>query len=292
MGINEISLLIVQIILFGIARGCVYALLALGLNLIFGTMKIVFLSHGAMSVLGAYFVWTLLSSLGIDPLILTFVTLVPFFVIGLFLYRGVFQRTRDPNSSTISSYGLLVALQMIILMAWTANPKTISSPYESIAIPVVGGISILFTRVLLIILCVVTTILLILLLKKSMFGKAVRAVSEDYETSSLMGVDVKKINSLAFSLGIVLSCFAGALFGINYSFDPYIGLLLTFKGFVALTVGGLGSSLGSVVGGVSLGIVENIIAYSIGPVWSDIASYAFFIIVLLTKPSGIFGKRW
>ncbi|MEO0251592.1 MAG: branched-chain amino acid ABC transporter permease, partial [candidate division WOR-3 bacterium] len=85
-------------------------------------------------------------------------------------------------------------------------------------------------------------------------------------------------------LVLTLSCLAGALFGINYSFDPYLGLLLTFKGFVALTLGGIGSSLGSFIGGCLLGIVETMIAYFIGPVWSDIAAYIFFLMVLLTRP--------
>lgn len=288
---DEISLALI-ILLYGFARGCVYGVIALGLNLIFGTMKIVNLAHGALCLLSAYIIYSLFYLSGFDPYGLIIPAVLIFFVIGLGLYFGIFQRTRDPNSSTISSFGLLVMLQMIMVIFWTANPKTVPSIYSNIMIPL-RVVSISLTRVILIIVCIAATIFLSLLLKKTIFGKAVRGVSEDAETATLMGISISKVNSLAFSLGIALACLAGIIYGINYSFDPYIGLMLTLKGFVSLTLGGLGNPIGAITGGVILGIVENVIAYGVGASWSDVASYFAFILILLIKPTGIFGKgRW
>ncbi|MEM3551227.1 MAG: branched-chain amino acid ABC transporter permease [Candidatus Bathyarchaeia archaeon] len=288
---DELSLVLI-ILLYGFARGCVYGVIALGLNLIFGTMKIVNLAHGALCLFSAYIAYSLFYLLGLDPHGLIVPVVLIFFVIGLGLYFGIFQRTRDPNSSTISSFGLLVMLQMIMVIFWTANPKSVPSTFSEVMIPI-GEISISLTRVILIIVCIATAILLNLLLKKTIFGKAVRGISEDAETASLMGISVRKVNSLAFSLGIALACLAGIIYGINYSFDPYVGLMLTLKGFVSLTLGGLGNPIGAITGGFILGIVENFIAYGVGASWSDVASYFAFIVILIIKPTGLFGRvRW
>lgn len=288
---NEVSL-ILQILLYGLARGCVYGVIALGLNIIFGTMKIVNLAHGTLCIFGAYIVYSLFSLLGFDPYFLMPLAVLVFFGLGLGFYLGIFQRTRDPNSSTISSFGLLIALQTIMLLLWTANPKAIPSPSATVIISL-GAVSIAFSRIILIFVCIATTFLLILLLKRTIFGKAVRAISEDAETALLMGISIRRINGLAFSIGIMLACLAGVVYGINYSFDPYVGLMLTLKGMVALTLGGLGSPSGSLIGGFILGVIENVIAYQVSASWADVASYFAFIIILLIRPSGIFGKsKW
>ncbi|MEM3550695.1 MAG: branched-chain amino acid ABC transporter permease [Candidatus Bathyarchaeia archaeon] len=288
---SDISLILL-ILLYGFARGCIYGVIALGLNLIFGTMKIVNLAHGAMCLLSAYIVYSLFFLTGFDPYLLMFIAILVFFGFGLGLYSGIFRRTKDASSSTISSYGLLIALQMVMVIIWTANPKAIPSPSTSAIVPL-GVVSISLSRIVLIFVCVIVAFLLILLLKRTMFGKALRATSEDAETASLMGISVMKINALAFSLGIVLACLAGVVYGINYSFDPYLGLMLTLKAMVALTLGGLGNPIGAITGGFILGIVENVIAYQFGATWADVASYFAFIIILLVRPSGIFGKgRW
>ncbi|MDI9619642.1 MAG: branched-chain amino acid ABC transporter permease [Candidatus Nezhaarchaeota archaeon] len=281
--------LIPILLLYGFARGCVYAVIAIGLNLIFGTMKIVNLAHGSICLLSAYMSYTLFQTLGLDPYASLLLTLPVFFAMGLGLYFGIFKVTREPNSSTISSFGLLIALQMIMVLAWTANPKAIPSQYAGIMIPI-GIASISLARILLMVTCLAASFLMLLVLKRTVFGRAVRAISEDPETPYLMGINVVKVNSLAFSLGVALACLAGMVYGINYSFDPYIGLMLTLKGFVSVTLGGLGNMIGSVVGGVILGVAENVVAYTIGAQWSDVASYFIFILILLVKPTGILGR--
>ncbi|MEM1583024.1 MAG: branched-chain amino acid ABC transporter permease [Candidatus Bathyarchaeia archaeon] len=282
---------ILQIIIYGIARGCVYVILALGLNLIMGTMKIINLSHGVIFILAAYMVYSMSVAFPfVDPYVLMFLALLLFFVLGAGLYLGLFARVKTRAGSTVASFGLLKVLEVVILIIWTANPKIIPSTY-SMTIFSFGFFSMAISRVILIFTTLLTAFLSGILLMKTIFGKAVRAISEDATAASLMGINVSKINCLSFSLGIVLCCLAGATYGINYSFDPYGGLMFTLKGIVSITIGGLGSMLGAVVGGCILGIVENAVAYQIGAGWQDVAAYLAFLLILLFKPRGIFGRK-
>lgn len=279
--------LITQILLYGVLRGFVYSTLAIGLSLIFGTMKIVNLSHGILCILGAYFAFSM-ASLGFDPYISLLFLLPLFFIIGLCLYLGIFQKTRDPNSSTVSSFGLLIAIQTLIQIFWDPTPKTARSYLSDVLIPI-GTISIASSRIMLVLLCILAALTLYFLLKRTLIGIAIRAASEDSETSSLMGVNIKWVNCIAFSLGLLLACLAGVAYGTNYAFDPFVGLSLTFKGAVTLTLAGLGSTLGVIITGPILGIIEGIVGFQLGLGWIDIVTYFMLLFILIVRPSGIFG---
>jgi branched-chain amino acid transport system permease protein len=281
--------LIAQILLYGVLRGFVYSIIALGLTLIFGTMKIVNLAHGILCILGAYFAFSLVD-LGLDPYISMLVLLPLFFIIGVCLYFGIFQKTRDPNSSTVSSFGLLTAIQTLILIVWNPTPKTAHSYFSDVLVPI-GGVNISSSRIVLSALCIFTAFLVYFLLRRTWIGIAIRSTSEDAETSSIMGINVTKVNCIAFSIGLLLACLAGIAYGTNYAFDPFVGLSLSFKGFVVLTLAGIGSTLGLLVSGPILGIIEGIVGFQLGLGWTDVVSYLMIIILLITKPTGIFGEK-
>lgn len=281
--------LIAQILLYGVLRGFVYSIIALGLSLIFGTMRIVNLAHGILCILGAYFAFSMIG-LGLDPYVSMLLLLPLFFIMGMGLYFSIFQKTRDPNSSTVSSFGLLTAIQTLVLILWDPTPKTAHSLFSGILIPI-GGVSISSSRIMLTIICIFAAFLLYFLLKKTLIGVAIRSTSEDAETSSLMGVNVKWINCVAFSLGLVLACLAGVAYGTNYAFDPGVGLSLTFKGFVVLILAGIGSTLGLLVSGPILGVIEGVVGFQLGLGWIDVISYLMILIILIAKPTGIFGEK-
>ncbi len=285
MDISQVT----QICLYGVLRGFVYSTIALGLTLIFGTMKIVNLAHGILCLLGAYLAFSLTAQ-GLDPYISMSMLLPLFFVIGACLYFGIFQKTRDPNSSTVSSFGLLIAIQTLIQIIWDPTPKMARSYFSDLLVPI-GGISLSSSRIVLSMLCVFTTFLVYFLLRKTWIGIAIRSTSEDAETSSVMGINVVKINCIAFSIGLMLACLSGITYGTNYAFDPFMGLSLTFKGFVVLTLAGIGSILGLLVSGPILGIIEGIVGFQLGLGWVDVISFLMIIVILITKPTGIFGGK-
>ena len=282
-----------QITINGILFGSIYSMVALGLNLIFGTMKIVFLAQGTITILGAYTAFWLFNLFGVDPFISMLVIFPLFFVLGIASYYGIFHRALKigPNPTLLASFGLLIIVQTAMAVAWTANPRGIYPSYASLVFSL-GDVHVPFIRIIALVFCVVVTAVLLVVLKKTMLGKAIRATSEDPEAASLMGINVSKINCIAFSIGIILAGLAGLILGTIYSFDPYLGLLLTLKGFVALTIGGLGSTVGALVGGLILGVIESTTAFLVGAGWSDFASYTAFLVILLIKPYGIFGKKW
>lgn len=281
--------LVVQILLYGVLRGFVYSIIALGLSLIFGTMKIVNLAHGTLCILGAYFAFSMIS-LGLDPYVSMPLLLLLFFIVGICLYLGIFQKTRDPNSSTVSSFGLLMAIQTLIQIFWDPTPKMARSYFSDILMPL-GAVNMASSRIVLALLCIFTAFVLYFLLRRTLIGTAIRATSEDAETSSLMGVNVKWINCIAFSLGLILACLAGVAYGTNYAFDPFVGLPLTFKGVVVLTLAGIGSTLGVLITGPILGIIEGIVGFQLGLGWVDIVAYLMIIVILIVRPYGIFGGR-
>jgi branched-chain amino acid transport system permease protein len=285
MDINQIA----QICLYGVLRGFVYSIMALGLTLIFGTMKIVNLAHGILCILGAYLAFSLID-LGLDPYFSMLLLLPLFFIIGVCLYFGIFQKTRDPNSSTVSSFGLLIAIQTLIMIIWNPTPKMAHSYFSDILVPI-GVVSLSSSRIVLSALCIFTAFIVHLLLKKTWIGIAIRSTSEDAETSSIMGINVKKVNCIAFSIGLMLACLAGVAYGTNYAFDPFVGLSLSFKGFIVLTLAGIGSTLGLLVTGPFLGVIEGIVGFQLGLGWTDVISYLMIIILLITKPTGIFGGK-
>ncbi len=282
--------LISQLFINGILFGTMYGLAAIGLSLIFGTMRIVFLSQGTIIILMAYLCYWLFTLLGIDPYISTVILGSVALVIGAGMYQVLFRkavRMEDKNISLLIAIGLMFLLENLMAVSWTPNPRSISTSYTSSSISVLG-LDISFTRLMGFVMAMLSTIGVTFFLKRTLVGKAVRAASEDIEAARLVGISPHWVNTVTFAIGIGLSGIAGIALATTYPFDPYFGFVFSLKAMIALALGGLGSVSGALLGGVILGVLESLASFFISGGWADAVSYGVFLLVLLFRPEGLF----
>ncbi len=282
--------LIAQLFVNGILFGTMYGIAAIGLSLIFGTMRIIFLAQGAMIVFFAYVSYWLFTLLGVDPY-LSLIFVVPLsLLLGSGFYSSLFKEAaalEDKNISLLIAIGLMFLVENLMTVVWTANPRSISTTYSSFVFRPVG-IIIPFTRLIALLMAVLSASGVLLFLKKTLIGMAVRAASEDMESATLMGINPHWVNVVAFSIGIGLAGIAGVGLATIYSFDPVYGFIFAIKALIALAFGGMGNVFGALLGGIILGLLESWASFFIGAGWADAVSYAVFLVMLMLKPEGLF----
>ena len=292
-GFDSIDIFI-QVIINGILFGTMYGIAALGLSLIFGTMQIIFIAQGVMIVLGAYGTFWLFILFGIDPY-LSIVFVVPgAMLLGASVYRFLFQKISGRGesgkaASLLLAFGLMSLLENLMTVLWTPNTRSVRTGYTASSFEI-WTINFSFTRLMAFFMAVAATIAVLLFLKKTMMGKAVRAASENLASAKLVGITPERVNTITFSIGIGLAGLAGVATATTYSFDPYFGFVFSLKAMIALALGGMGSISGALMGGIILGIIENIGAFVWSGGWADVLSYGVFLMVLLLRPQGLFSR--
>jgi branched-chain amino acid transport system permease protein len=282
---------IVQVLVSGILFGTMYGMAAIGLSLIFGTMRIVFFAQGVMIIFFAYIIYWLFTLLGIDPY-LALVIIIPLsMLIGAGLYYSLFKKaaaSEDKISSLLIAVGLIFFMENVMTVAWTADPRAVVTSYTTFVLRPFG-INIPFTRLIALVIAVLSASGVFIFLKRTLIGTAVRAASEDMESTTLMGINPNWINALAFAIGIGLTGIAGVAMATVYSFDPVYGFTFALKAMIALAFGGFGNVAGALLGGILLGLIENMGAYFIGVGWNEAIAFAVFLLVLSFRPQGLFG---
>lgn len=281
----------IQILINGILFGSMYGVAAIGLSLIFGSMQIVFIAQGAVIVLAAYFTYWVFTLTGLDPFFCLILCLPFFMALGWGFYAGLFHKVAaaGKNPSLLLAFGLMVLLENLMSFVWTPNPRAINTWYTAVGLSF-GPIHISFTRLMVFLISIAATGLVFLFMKKTLWGKAVRGASEDMRAASLLGISPRRVNSLTFSIGIALAGVAGVCTATTYPFDPYFGFLFSLKALIAVAFGGLGSVGGALTGGILLGLLEAVGSYLISGGWADAISYAAFLLVIMLRPQGLFGK--
>jgi branched-chain amino acid transport system permease protein len=282
-----------QVVVNGILFGTMYGVAAIGLSVIFGTMRIIFLAQGSMIVLFAYLVYYLFELAHIDPY-LSLVIVVPVaFLTGLGLFYLLFKKAsalEDKNVSLLLAVGLMYMIDNLMLKAFSADPRYVKTSYGDLTFHI-GAINIAFVRLMALVIAIAATIAVFLFLKRTLLGTAVRAASVDMEATRLLGINSYLIAAISFAIGIGLAGTAGAVVASVYSFDSSAGFVFAIKALVVLALGGIGNVWGALTAGLMLGVIESIAAYYIGAGWSDAISYAVFILVLIFLPQGLFGTR-
>lgn len=281
-----------ETLLWGIANGCIYILLATGLNLIFGVMKLVNFAHGQLLMVGAFIAYEVTVLTGLNPYLAILVSMFSVALIGVIIERFAFRKVSGEKLYEIFiSLGLIYIFQNVATLFWERNYNIrIPSPLEGLSVTS-GEISIGYDRILAMVIVGATLVGLTLLTTKTKFGLAMKATAQKIEAAALMGINVNKIYSYTFAIGAALAGAAGALYGILFPFNPAIGALPTIKGFAIIIIGGLGSIPGAIIGGLLYGIAENMAVYLLGGIWQDAIAFALLIIVLVIRPTGIFGKK-
>jgi len=280
-----------QVLLNGILLGGLYALVSLGLTLIFGVMRIINFAHGQFLMLAMYGTFWLFQLYGVDPYLSILIVLPLMFILGIVAYRVVIQPIINASEMThvFATLGLNLSLQGIALILWQGDFRGIRTVYSSMVVHL-GSLYINIPR-LIIFLCSLATIwALFLFLKKTYTGKAIRASAQKRVAAQLMGVNLSQIYMIAFGMGIAIVGITGAVLMPIYEVFPSVGSLFALVSFVVVVLGGLGNLGGALVGGIIIGVVESVSGVFIAPNLKEGVYFIIFVIILLLRPTGIFGK--
>ena len=284
--------LITQVIINGILLGTMYGIAAIGLSLVFGTMRIVFIAQGAVIVFFGYLCYWLFALLGVDPYLSLIIIIPVALLLGTAFYYVLFKEAaalKDRIGSLLIAVGLMFFLENFMTVVWSPNPRAVVTSYGFVVFQFFG-IYLTLTRLIGLLLALLATLGVFLFLNKTLIGTAVRATSEDVEASTLMGINPNRVNAVAFAIGIGLSAVAGINLATTYSFDPVYGFDIAIKALVALTLGGIGTMYGALLGGIFLGIIETMGSYYVGAGWAQAIVFAVFLLTLTLRPYGIFGR--
>ncbi len=282
--------LFVQTIINGLFIGFLFGLAGLGLTIIFGVMRILNFATGAMIMLGAYVsFWTytywpysvipgIIASVGVG------------FLFGVFTYQVLVRRLigKPLLTTLLVLFGLAAILENSMLNLWSPNPRSIPVDFPTFSY---GLIAISMSRVFVSIMAIATTLLVLAIFRYTTFGRVIRAVIQDKIAATLMGVDVNRIYTLGFALGVTLTFFAGSLLALIYPFEPFGGLPYALMAFVVVVLGTLGNPVGCLIAGVLIGLVHSFV----GSYWtlnmSPAIAYLIMIITFLLRPQGLMGRK-
>ena len=283
--------LLLQILINGVLLGGLYAVMALGLALVWGVLNIVNLAHGAFIMLGAYLSWHLYTYLGIDPFLGLPITAVVMFGFGYAMQRGLLNLVvKAPMFNTLLiTFGLEVVLTYLAQLAFSADFRTINPSYAGNSIQI-GTVVLPLARLLAFGIAIILTLAMWLFLLHTRLGRAIRATAQNLVAARLYGVEPRHLYAMTFGIGIGLAGAAGGLYGTVSQINPYIGATLTAKSFAIAIIGGLDNPLGVIVGGLFLGIIVSLAVLYIGATFADVASFGVLVLVLIVRPSGLLGK--
>ena len=277
-----------EALLNGALLGGLYALVALGLSLVFGIMRVVNLAHGIIVLAGAYFTIVITRVVPLDPL-LTFLLVGPaVFIVAALTQRLLLQRLlgHSLEAPLVATFGLLLVGQGLFTYGFGTSPLSLSASWGASGITVLG-ITVQTVNVVAFVLAVVVIVATELVLTRTRFGTALRASAVDPATASTLGININLMHALTFGAAAAIAALAGIVYGTAFSVDPNAGLPLLVLGFTVVVMGGVGSVPGTLVGGVAVGVVAAAVGGLIGPVYAPIAVNLLLIVVLVLRPRGL-----
>ena len=279
----------------GISLGSVYAIIALGYTMVYGIARMLNFAHGDIIMVGGFTVFTIVTTMGGSPVVGILASVVVCTVLGVTIERVAYRPLRDasPLAVLITAIGVSYLLQNVALLIFGSNARQFTSVITVPALKLAGGkLSISSVTIVTILSCIVIMAALMTFINKTKMGQAMLAVSEDRGAATLMGINVNRTISVTFAIGSALAAVAGVLLCSAYpSLSPYTGSMPGIKAFVAAVFGGIGSIPGAFIGGILLGIIENLAQADISSQLSDAIVFSVLIIVLLVRPTGILGKK-
>lgn len=283
--------LLFQQLFNGVMLGSTYAIVALGLTLVYGILQIPNFAHGHMYMLGAYVCFFLITVFGLGYWPALVATAILLAVAGIVLERLAYSPLRkQPHiSSFISALGALIVLENGVIALWGPQGQRIPNPYPGII--EVFGITMSQQRLLVIAAAVVMILLLQLFIKKTTLGSTIEAVAQNPEGAKLVGINVKLVSSLTFAISTGLAAIAACLVAPIFMISPSMGAMLGMKAFVIVILGGLGSVPGAIVGGLILGLIEALGGGYLSAAYKDVFAFGALVLILAVKPTGLFGKE-
>ncbi|MFQ3302182.1 MAG: branched-chain amino acid transport system permease protein [Planktomarina sp.] len=289
---SEVLSLLPAGIINGLMFGAIYALVALGLTLIYGVLHIINFAHGAMLMLAMYMAYFLFKILNIDPYVAILIVTPAGFVFGYTIYRwgiGKLSGGRDQNILLIT-LGLSIILENSALVFFTGDQQTISLPYSYEAFDL-GFLYLSYPKVISFVASLVICLLLWMLMTLTDLGKAIRAVAKQREGARLVGIDVEHVFAVTFGIGVACLGAAGCMLLPIFYVDPYTGNIFVIVAFTIVVLGGMGSIVGALLGGFIIGITESVGGLILGESLGQVGISLIFILILIFRPTGIFGSK-
>ncbi|MBC2860070.1 branched-chain amino acid ABC transporter permease [Stappia sp. 28M-7] len=284
--------IIVPSVLNGLTTGALYALVALGLTLIYGVLHIINFAHGALLMVGLYAVYFLHSSFGIDPYVSLLIVPPAMFALGYALQRGIIGRAshgRDENILLVT-LGLSIVIENLALFVFRSDTRSVDTPYSFEVVEILGAFLPL-PKVIAFAGALVTAALLWLLMSRTDLGRAIRALAKERKGAKLVGIDVDHVFAMSFGLGIGCLGVAACLLLPSYYVTPQVGHGFVLIAFTIVVLGGMGSFVGALVGGLIIGVVEALGGLFLGESLGQIGIFLIFILVLVFRPTGLLGHK-
>lgn len=284
-------IILLQLLIDGLLAGALYALLACGLNLVFGVMRVINLAHAELMLVGAFAAYLLYHYLGWHPLWSLLLVVPMVFVLGFYLERVLIECVvgRPLLTSLLATYGLSIILLNLGLLAFTSEYKSVPELQGAL---VMGEFAISKPRAAAAIVSVLLTAAVFLFLDRTRLGKAIRAVSEHAQVAAICGIDVRMIRMLTFGLSAAMAAAAGVMLTMIYSFSPESGADFIQKCFAIIIIGGMGNFAGAFYGSLLLGVVEAYVGGFASSQWAEAVAYLLLVAVLLIRPSGLKGVAY
>jgi len=284
--------LFLQALINGVMLGGFYAAMMLGFSVIWGVMGVINLAHGEMIMVGAYLSWLLNEHVGMDPFVSLLIVMPVMFVIGYILQLVLINRVVDRPIlvSLLVTFGLSIAISNLVNVIFTADPRLTDTALEGAWS--VGNVTFPVTKTAIMGVALVIMTSLWLFLQKTRTGKSIRAAAQNKQAARIVGIDINKIYALTFGICIAITGAAGAIISPTQAIFPFMGVPLTLRAFTITALAGLGSIPGALFGGIVLGIVESMIGIYVSGIGTNlaiIASFVLLVVILITRPQGLFG---
>jgi len=291
-------MIFLQSVLSGILQGGVYALIGIGLTIIFGVMRVINFAHGDLLMLGMYATWILFASWNVDPFVSVLVVMPLLFLWGAFLQKVFINRVLNalPQNQILLTIGLGLIMSNAVMLIFTSDYRLLTGWHQadgsdaSSARYDLFGLSVSKPLLFSFLITAAITAMLAWFLLKTDTGQAIRATAQDRDAAQLMGINVQRTSVLAFGIGAALAGTAGSLTLTTYYAYPQVGGMFTLKAFVIVVLGGMGSIVGATLGGLIIGVTESLSAIYVASGLKELVVYVLFIALLVFKPSGLMGK--
>jgi branched-chain amino acid transport system permease protein len=279
-----------QVIISGLLAGSLYAMVALGLGLIFGVMRVLNVAHGPILMLGAYVTYWLFSTVGLNPYLSLLISMPILFLFGMVLQRFLVRRVVDAPelSSLLLTFGVAIALVNLAQLAFTSDLRSVEYLTGSFML---GPFAFSKSRVIACLFAIAITGGAFLFLQKTRLGKAIRAVSQSREVAQVCGVNVQRIHMIAFGIASALAAAGGSLVAVMVAIQPEMGQVYTFKSFLVIVLGGAGNYPGALLGGLLLGLIEQLSSLFLTTQVNEAVAYLLLVVVLLMRPTGLLTGR-
>jgi branched-chain amino acid transport system permease protein len=283
---------IIQLIINGLLLGGIYALLSIGLTLIFGVLEVVNFAHGEFLMISMYLTFFLFSIFGLDPYVSLIIIIPVFFLFGVVVEKILIKPLLNdpPINQIFATIGLGLIFSNLALLFFKADFRTVKTSYGNASL-IFGEYFVSVPRLVAFIIAISLILALLLYLKKTFTGKAIRALAQQRNAAMLMGINVDKTYAIAFGIGIACVGAAGAILMPLFFVFPTVGSLFVLIAFVVVVFGGYNSLIGSLVAGLIIGVIEGLSGFFISPHLKEVVYFTLFIFILIFRPTGLFGRR-